>query len=137
MSNVPWPDDLPYQPFRDSLAIQPPKVLTRDDMDGGNVRVRRRTLVETWTYPLRQMFTAAQFELFKTYYSVALDEGAAWFDVPLFHGEDYEEAACRFVDRYEARLRGVNWFVTSSFETEGLKILTKAEANVRWPGSIP
>ena len=138
MANVAWPTDLPHQPFRDALSPQPsPRLKATTEMEEGNKRQRRRFTQSPWVYPIRWHFDQGQFELFKTFYQVALDYGTAWFDVLVFHGEGYATAACQFVGEYKPRLQGVTWFVDATLDVDGLKVLTKAQANARWPGAIP
>lgn len=137
MANPTWPAALPYQPMKNAMVLSPPKVRARSDMDDGTARVRRRFRTAPWAMPQQWIWTANQFELFKTFYAVTLDEGAAWVDVPVFHGNAYATAALRFVEEPTAKMKGGWWIVDAKVEIDGFKVLTKAEANAIFPGAIP
>ncbi|BCW89956.1 hypothetical protein sos41_31240 [Alphaproteobacteria bacterium SO-S41] len=140
MANFQWPTAyLPPWSLKSALKITPPNVLARTDMEAPKARVRRRWTDGLWPYPAALPLSLGQFELFKAIYADpdALDQGANWFDAPIYYGEGYAAAACRFVSPYDATLRGVTWTVAVNLEVEDLKVLTKAEVNARWAGAIP
>lgn len=136
MANAEWPYALPHQSLRSGLKPTPPKLRARTDFDDGTARTRRRFRTAPWQMAHRWVWTLEQYELFKSFWSVTLAEGAAWFDMPVFTGAGYAVCACRFVEEPQATLKGVSWTVDATLEVNGFTVLTKAEANDRWPGSI-
>lgn len=144
MANYQWPSTaLPFASMRSALNPKPPPTTKRSEMESGKALVRRRFTSGCWPYPVQWVFTLDQFRIFQAVYDHpdALNNGAYWFDMMVFDGKQYVLHACRFVvadgGGYDAHLRGVTWMVGATLELEQLHLLTKAEVNALYPGTIP
>lgn len=141
MSLAVWPALLPFQSIKQGLKFTPPKKLSRTDFAAGNSRVRVTQPDANSIIPHRWVWSAAEFRLFSSWWVRGIDSGAAWFQVPVWNRETaYELATARFVGEYgDPDLQGVTYTVPGKLELDDLgnwAVLTVAQINARWPGTI-
>ncbi len=136
MSDAKWPPFLRFAPLRKSLNPRPPEVLEESDMEAGR-RLRRKFSDAPWLYPITWPWSSDEFQLFRAWHRHTLHDGARWFAMPLWNGESYDEARCRFGRAgYDPKPSGVEWHVSAVLEVESLRLMTPAEARDRWPGCL-
>lgn len=77
-----WPTTLP-DPLASGYAVKPVDQTVRTDMDGGMARQRRRTAARNDRVSVSWVMRDAQAAIFRQWFDVDCDGGAAWFNVRL------------------------------------------------------
>ena len=116
-----WPTTLPA-PLVQGYKIAPADQVIRTDMEGGNIRARRRSTARLDKIPCAWMFTDAQLTIFRSWYddsATGINGGASWFTIDLAVGStglDVVEA--RFTGIWQAQpVSGLLfWEVTATLE---------------------
>lgn len=80
-----WPATLPI-PSLDGYSLESGDPTVRTDMDAGPARVRRRFTAAPDSASLGFVLTDAQMAAFRAFWDGDIQQGAAWFSVPLRDG---------------------------------------------------
>lgn len=107
-----WPDTLNPAPLRDGYKYQDGETRSRTEMEQGT---RDRPVLPyapaevelTWIFPI------AKFDIFRTWYRYALEDGAKWFRMDVWTGNQMVDSLCLFLDAYDPRLSGGEWTVNA------------------------
>lgn len=91
-----WPETLPAFPLRSGYQIDPHTPLLRSDFDGGPANKSNLFGASPGKVPVSWVMTAAQFEVFKSFYWYGLSRGLRWYRMSLWFGLGLEEARVRF-----------------------------------------
>lgn len=78
---IEWPDDLPAAQIGEQYAPIDPQI--RTPMQSGRVFVRRNFTAVPVAVQLRWVMRDAQAALFEEFYRVDLEDGTAWYEMPL------------------------------------------------------
>jgi len=98
MSLPTWPSDVPYRSLPDGWGAKPYRTPLETDMDGGNVRVRRRPGDGLGTMSWKVELTAAQMASFRSFVETTLRFGTARFSMPVtLDGSTYETRTVQIV----------------------------------------
>jgi hypothetical protein len=135
-----WPAALSHRPILAGYGWRPHDPQPRIEMEQGPARKRRAWVASPSYISAVWPFSLAEFELFRAWHHTALEDGAAWFRMPVFTGEDFEPCICRFRGVYQPELSGLVWMVSAEVEVRGaafISPLDAPEAALRvWPASI-
>lgn len=118
-----WPIDLNHRPLRDSYRWRPHAPQSRTEMEQGVARKRRLWADSPATISGVWPFSLAGYELFRAWHHAALEDGAAWFRMPVWTGASYFETLCKFVGVHEPVLRGLIWSVAFEIEVRQVAFL--------------
>lgn len=96
MPTATWPGTLPVDPAIAGYQEQPPNIITRQNMDVGPAKVRKRFTAGVRVLKVRFFFTPAQMTAFDTFYLEIIEGGALPFTwtLPRTGGA----ATCRIVE---------------------------------------
>lgn len=111
-----WPEALNPLPLRDDFRMTPHRPVIRGDLDGPkDTKLWYQDGVTSAAY--QWAMSGDGFELFRAWYHVALADGVAWFDAPVWVGGDFGTRHCRIADMYEAELQvDYTWLVQAEVE---------------------
>lgn len=114
-----WPITFP-KPNRSGFKIVPSNPTIQTDMDGGNTKARRRTLVRNDRLECSVTFTDTQMAMFRAWFESTAEAngGANWFEFPIPLGNGgYSDVDARFTQMWEATLYGLDmWSVSLPLE---------------------
>ncbi|MFC7399594.1 hypothetical protein ACFQU1_20485 [Chelatococcus sp. GCM10030263] len=93
-----WPASVPSKPQLSSWSIdQLARPLLETDMDGGNVRARRKFVDVIAQMPYAIVMSATQYAAFKAFLLTDLGQGAAEFTMPVYTGTGCESKTVRII----------------------------------------
>lgn len=118
-----WPASLPQRPLRSGYGVNPTDMVVRTDMDGGNVRARRRSYARRDIVPVSWLMTRAQYQEFRLWFDddAGAAAGSAWFTVTLATSGPLEPVSARFAGIWEATVTGARyWTVSGQLEVGGV-----------------
>lgn len=115
-----WPTTLP-NPSAAGYSLSPVDQVVRTEMEGGNIRVRRRSAARNDRVAVTWFFTSSQMAAFRSWFddSAEADGGSAWFTVTLDTGDgSMVSATARFSGVWSAKMveAGRYWEVSASLE---------------------
>ncbi|WP_058911870.1 hypothetical protein [Entomohabitans teleogrylli] len=97
-TNIDYPSDYLPCPLKDSFGLKPVSPLKTTQMSTGRRRQRRAyTFVPTET-SIAWIFTDAQAQVFDAWFRDVLNDGVAWFNMPLLTPLGEKGYVCRFMD---------------------------------------
>lgn len=118
-TNIDWPQLLKCTLLQDGYSLSPVSPLLRTDLNSGRARQRRKYLSTPMEVNLNFMFTPGQYMLFEGFYHYQLNDGVAWFNMPLILSTGDDNYVTRFKDIYtEADVQsGVScWKLSATLE---------------------
>jgi hypothetical protein len=117
MSAINWLSFLNYLVERDNYTIDPHDDNARTDFDQGPSRVRRRFTKSRTMIALTWPMNANEMSVFETFYKVDLNNGTAWFNIPIYISDSYVTREARFVGKYNSKNFGAfDWSVSATLE---------------------
>lgn len=92
-----WSTDVPHKPLKDSFKMQPwgaPPIVT--EMQGGNVRIRRRPGDNVSLVSQTIRMTDAELTAFKSWFDTTISGGSSRFRLDVWNGTAYANKVCQF-----------------------------------------
>lgn len=86
--------------IRDSYAIQPVTGFMRTEMEIGVARQRRIATAMPTNVSFKLLLNREAFSVFEAWYKHELQNGAAWFSMPIDCGQGFVYTDTRFTDSY-------------------------------------
>jgi hypothetical protein len=119
-----WPASVPSKPQLSSWSIdQLARPLLETDMDGGNVRARRKFVDVIAQMPYAVLMTVAEYATFKSFLLTDLGQGAAEFTMPVYTGTGCESKTVRIIggaNAVKVQLVGSRRLVSFSLDVRDL-----------------
>ncbi len=123
-----WPSKYLPRPLADGYSLRPMSATIRTDMDNGAARMRRRFTRQMTAGTLRFHFRRLQFGLFDGFWRGTLNDGTAWFTIPLRNGISDDPWTVRGIAPYAAELISADvWRVTWDIEVEQIPQLSAGD----------
>lgn len=98
MTYLEWPSGVSYRSEQEYWKGKPYRAPLKTDMDGGNVRVRRRPGDKVGTYGWGRRFTETEMGLFISFFEDDLNLGTAKFIMPVsLYGYAYTNRVVQIV----------------------------------------
>jgi hypothetical protein len=115
MSEIRWPDGIPFCPVGDSYNEEPGDEVLRTPMETGPAKLRLRTTAapDLVTFTLPRM-SVAQYAQFKAWYSSSLKRGSLAFTAK--HPIEAVDRSFRFTQSYTMNKAGRSCVVSLSLE---------------------
>lgn len=115
-----WPSTLPA-PSAGGYAVNPVDPVIRTEMEGGNVRTRRRTTARLDKVQATWKFTDAEMDTFRAWFdlSTGANGGADWFTISLPTGDGgFSSVSARFGGVFSAKMLSAHlrWEVSAVLE---------------------
>lgn len=101
-----WPNSIDYLINENTFSIVPNDSVTRTEFDDGPVMVRMRFSNPTTVYNGVLTLTNNEFTVFRGFYQSTLNQGTAWFTMPIWIGTEYAVQKCRFKKLYDVTDQG-------------------------------
>lgn len=114
---------------RDSYSVSPVKGFMRTEMEVGPARQRRiaSAMPTDLTFNL-MLLSRNELAVFETWYKFVLNNGAAWFRMPVDCGSGMVETDVRFTDTYSVSPQGSGvWEVQCKAECREMPVMSVAE----------
>lgn len=106
MATPTWPPALNHYCDRGAWKFDPGDPTARTDMDAGPQRIRNRFSRSVPTLSARISFEAWEFDVFKAFWRIDLNNGASWFTMPVYEGGSYVEREVRLLGTWDAAEAG-------------------------------
>lgn len=122
-----WPSQLPA-PMLEGYGLEPQASFARTDMDAGPARQRRRFTSAPTHVSASVTVTRSQLDIFEGWYRHRIDDGAAWFDGPLYNGRGKTTVEFRFLEPWTSTpLGGGVWRIACKWETRNRPVMSESE----------
>jgi hypothetical protein len=125
-----WPDTLPL-PRVDGYALSAQPNTLRTELEAGAARVRLRSQALIYKVQAQWRFSPEAFALFDAWWFHRLNQGVAWFAMPLTAGLGLQLVQARFAGAWDSELlAGGRWQVKAQLEVQDLPRLSSDETEV-------
>ncbi|MCM8530661.1 MAG: hypothetical protein NE330_05820 [Lentisphaeraceae bacterium] len=102
-------DHLPL-PEQKSYSLDKAKVVARTEMEGGNVRQRKRYSTAPDDLGYSWVMSRDEFKIFESWHEHKINSGSDWFQMKVSDGLGENLRDCRFKSSYKAKAYGPNHF---------------------------
>lgn len=135
-----WPVGLNYRPLQAGYKWKPHDPQLRTAMEQGPARKRRRWIASPAYITVAWPFSLREFEVFRAWHHLQLDDGANWFRLNVFTGTDWQLLPVRFKGVYRPTLKGLIWTVSADIEVRQVPFVSvedEPSIDVRaWPEAV-
>ena len=98
MATPVWPATLPHECEASAFTRRPYRGMVATEMEGGNVRLRRRPGDRVETVGWARRFTPTQHAIWAGFLKDTIADGTRQFVMPIWSGEDYQNRLVQIVD---------------------------------------
>ncbi len=125
-----WPDTLPLPRVEGYTLSAQPNTL-RTELEAGAARVRLRSQSLIYKVQAQWRFSQEAFAVFDGWWFHRINQGVAWFAIPLTAGLSVQLVQARFVSAWDSELLGGGrWQVKAQLEVQDLPRLSSDETDV-------
>lgn len=125
-----WPDTLPL-PRVEGYALSAQPNTLRTELEAGAARVRLRSQSLIYKVQAQWRFSQEAFAVFDAWWFHRINQGVAWFAIPLTAGLGVQLVQARFVSAWDSELLGGGrWQVKAQLEVQDLPRLSFDETDV-------
>lgn len=112
--------------IKDSYSWTPQTAFIRTEMEVGPMRQRQRASTMPTTLTFKMMLDRERLSVLEAWYKYKLENGAAWFLMPIESGEGKVETSVRFSEPYQVSLYGYDcYFVSCNLEINDMPMMTE------------
>lgn len=117
-TKINYPGDYLPCPLKEGFGLKPTSTLKRTTMVTGRARQRRAYRSVPTETAVSWIFSDAEAQLFEAWFRDVLNDGQAWFNMPLLTPVGSRNYVCRFTDIYEGPTPegGMFWRYTARIE---------------------
>lgn len=113
---------------RDSYSVAPATGFMRTEMEVGPARQRRIATAMPTNVSFTIYLNRKGLAVFEAWYKHTLQNGAAWFSMPIESGTGYNWTDTRFTDAYSVSIVGYDAFeVSCSVECRELPVMDESD----------
>lgn len=128
MSSLMMPQMLYGKIIKDSYSWTPQTAFIRTEMEVGPMRQRQRASTMPTTLTFRMMLSRLELSVLEAWYKYKLENGAAWFLMPVFSGEGKTETSVRFSEPYQVSLYTHDSYeVSCNLEINDMPMMTEEQ----------
>lgn len=117
-TDIDYPAEYLPGPLKEGFGLKPVSPLRRTQFQSGRERQRRVYTSTPTATDVYWIFTDGQAQLFEAWFRDVINDGQAWFNMPLLTPIGSQDYVCRFTDIYEGPTPegGMYWRYSANLE---------------------
>lgn len=117
--------------IKDSYSWTPQTAFIRTEMEVGPMRQRQRASTMPTTLTFKMMLDRERLSVLEAWYKYKLENGAAWFLMPIESGEGKVETSVRFSEPYQVAMQGHDLYeITCNLEIDEMPMMSEEELDL-------
>ena len=125
------PEMLYRKIVKDSYSWTPQTAFIRTEMEVGPARQRQRASTMPTTFSCKMMLTRHQVAVLEAWYRHKIDNGAAWFAMPVLTETGMTETNVRFSEPYQVAMQGHDLYeITCNLEIDEMPMMSEEELDL-------